>query len=493
MQFYPSCDGIEIERKGGLKKVNSLNPNIRLILMCLFLIYSSNGYAIFVQGLHYKGVLIGDRSVGMGGAFTAIADDPSGSYYNPAGLAFSQSSDIQASVTAYKRSVITYKDILKGFPQSDLGKDYRENPADFTEYTTLHAPPYVGGIQTLGNLKIGFSIINDINSSIDQNDVFKEVQISPGTVHTLYRTYQLKETRTLIGPSFAYRIRDAFSIGLTLYYYNYSLIFSGFDFAIRNYDATYNQSGMISKNIYLNMNNQGLIPVLGFQAMLGKLSLGLSIRKGINYKDQNDYVGSMHRTYDGKDYKDKQDEVDEANAKIEDESKKITAQLGEGSNSEVEDLDGWEEDNPLQINAGAALYATSSILVSAEYNYHAAVKPGSDFDNDRKAVHNWAVGMEYYISPHWPLRFGVFSDYSFAPPIDHDQFNQLEHIDYYGGSLSISWAQKNSSITVGSVYQLGTGEAQKISPRTENGKTIQDVQDVEARGWTIFYAGTYSF
>ena len=463
------------------------------MLVCLFITYSSSGYAIFVQGLHYKGVLIGDRAVGLGGAFTAIADDPSGSYYNPAGLAFSQSSDVQASVTAYKSSVITYKDILKGFPQSDLGKNYRENPADFTEYATLHAPPYVGGIQTIGSLKIGFSIINDINSSIDQNDVFKGVQISPRTVNTLYRTYQLKETRTLIGPSFAYRIRDSFSVGLSLYYYSYSLIFSGFDFAIKNYDSTYKQSGMISKNIYLNMANQGLIPVLGFQAMLGKLSLGLSVRKGINYRDQNDYVGSMHRTFDGSDYEDKQKEVDEDNAKIEDESKKKTAQLGEGSNSEVADYDGWEEDNPLQINAGAALYATSSMLLSVEYNYHEAVKPGSEADNDRNAVHNWAVGMEYYISPHWPVRCGVFSDYSFAPPIDPDKFNQLEHIDYYGGSLSLSWAQKNSSVTIGAVYQLGSGEAQKISPRTEDGKTIQDVQDVEARGLTVFYAGTYSF
>ena len=91
------------------------------------------------------------------------------------------------------------------------------------------------------------------------------------------------------------------------------------------------------------------------------------------------------------------------------------------------------------------------------------------------------------------MRCGVFSDYSFAPPIDPDKFNQLEHIDYYGGSLSLSWAQKNSSVTIGAVYQLGSGEAQKISPRTEDGKTIQDVQDVEARGLTVFYAGTYSF
>ena len=35
---------------------------------------------------HYQNFLVGERAAGMGGAFTAIANDPSGTYYNPAGL-----------------------------------------------------------------------------------------------------------------------------------------------------------------------------------------------------------------------------------------------------------------------------------------------------------------------------------------------------------------------------------------------------------------------
>ena len=29
---------------------------------------------------------LGDRAIGLAGAFTAVADDPSATYYNPAGL-----------------------------------------------------------------------------------------------------------------------------------------------------------------------------------------------------------------------------------------------------------------------------------------------------------------------------------------------------------------------------------------------------------------------
>ena len=43
---------------------------------------------------HYHNLLIGPRAMGLGGAFGAVADDASGIYYNPAGLAFALSNDI---------------------------------------------------------------------------------------------------------------------------------------------------------------------------------------------------------------------------------------------------------------------------------------------------------------------------------------------------------------------------------------------------------------
>ncbi|MEO1175145.1 MAG: UPF0164 family protein, partial [Myxococcota bacterium] len=36
---------------------------------------------------HYQDFIVGGRAVGLGGAFTALADDPSGLFYNPAGIA----------------------------------------------------------------------------------------------------------------------------------------------------------------------------------------------------------------------------------------------------------------------------------------------------------------------------------------------------------------------------------------------------------------------
>ncbi len=40
---------------------------------------------------------LGARALGMGGAFTAVADDPEGLYYNPAGISLLQSQEVQGS------------------------------------------------------------------------------------------------------------------------------------------------------------------------------------------------------------------------------------------------------------------------------------------------------------------------------------------------------------------------------------------------------------
>ena len=44
----------------------------------------------------------GDRATGLGGAYTAISDDPSGAYYNPAGIVFAFDNQISLSVNSYK-------------------------------------------------------------------------------------------------------------------------------------------------------------------------------------------------------------------------------------------------------------------------------------------------------------------------------------------------------------------------------------------------------
>jgi long-chain fatty acid transport protein len=51
---------------------------------------------------HYADHVVGERAAGMGGAFTALADEAAGAYYNPAGIIAARSVLTQLSMSAYK-------------------------------------------------------------------------------------------------------------------------------------------------------------------------------------------------------------------------------------------------------------------------------------------------------------------------------------------------------------------------------------------------------
>lgn len=72
-------------KKGGKKEMKKIFLNI-----LIFLIFLSTKTYAFLEGAEQIGFLpleVGARALGMGGAYCAIAEDASASYWNPAGLA----------------------------------------------------------------------------------------------------------------------------------------------------------------------------------------------------------------------------------------------------------------------------------------------------------------------------------------------------------------------------------------------------------------------
>ena len=49
----------------------------------------------FADDYHYVNLLVGNRASGLGGAYTALSDDPAGCFYNPAGISFAASNNYQ--------------------------------------------------------------------------------------------------------------------------------------------------------------------------------------------------------------------------------------------------------------------------------------------------------------------------------------------------------------------------------------------------------------
>lgn len=84
------------------------------------------------------------------------------------------------------------------------------------------------------------------------------------------------------------------------------------------------------------------------------------------------------------------------------------------------------------------------------------------------------------------MRAGLYTDYANTPKIQPGDINQAEHIDLYGGTLSISHFTRNTSVTLGGGLTYGSGKAQIISNRT-------DIQTADSQGWMLFLSSSYSY
>ena len=408
-----------------------IKRNLQVALLLSLLSFAATSGA---DDLHYNNILIGDRASGMGGAYTAVSDDPGGMYYNPAGLAYSTGKNLSASVNAYSVTNRTYKGVIGG-------QDYNR-----TSSTLL--PNFFGIIQPIGKLKVGFSYVVPDSNQEDQDQQFARPDYNANEVIN----FNNKNNTNLFGPSAAVKVNDAVSVGATLYVHK------------RDTEAIFNDSILsvngtdyVWENAYTESDEWGIKPIVGVMwAPMDKLSLGLTVSKTVVLTSE------------------------------------ITKQTTKSVNAtafpaKTYDTYSDKRSYPYQVTVGAAFFPNSSLLLSADVSYYSA------FDytlagqfNKRDAVINGALGAEYFVNKSWAVRGGLFTDFTNTPKIVNDTSDQLEHINLFGGSMTVSHFTKNTSITLGGSYKYGNGEAKVAGG-------INGVQDVTANNWTMFVSSSYSY
>ncbi len=122
----------------------------------LILIYCSNASATEYFRL-YRGV----RPMGMGGAFTAVADDENALYYNPAGLAQNESFHMGIVNPIAGLSKNTYDMMNSDFDSFDDAAKLKEFMTDFVgkyQHAQVGLFPYIGfTTDTVGIMMSGFA------------------------------------------------------------------------------------------------------------------------------------------------------------------------------------------------------------------------------------------------------------------------------------------------------------------------------------------------
>lgn len=185
-----------------------------LLLPLLLLVLSPR--PVHAQANNYQDFIIGPQAVGLGGAFTAIADDPTASYYNPAGLTQLKGTRLGLSLTAYG---LEYRYTRSGLSRGD-------QQADLDRLGFVSLPTQLGFARPFGKKdKYGrrvWSIAFTILSPWRSNFRFRQgIRDARSSFNALYAVNQSRQT-FMAGPSLARRF-GRFSVGASLFYAHHSM------------------------------------------------------------------------------------------------------------------------------------------------------------------------------------------------------------------------------------------------------------------------------
>ena len=388
---------------------------------------------------HYNNLLIGDRASGMGGAYTAVSDDATGMYYNPAGIAYVGDKNFSASVNAYYSQYKKYDNVIGN-------KAFERN-------SSALLANYFGIVKAVGNYKIGFSYAVPDAVSENQNQNFDNVSAS---VSRFTINLNNKDSTYNFGPSIATEIRDDLSAGLTLYVHQRDA-----QLIVNQYSERVDTSTQWTSH-YFHISELGLRPILGVAwSPAEKLSLGLSLSKTL----------VMH-----------------SNAESQDTCWDSSAGGCAGAPAAPSVLRPTittydiKRQYPTKIALGAAYFADKDLLFSGDLTYYTAVKEDPLF-GEKVATYNVAVGTEYYLSKKWAVRAGLFTNNANTPNIQAGVTRIEEQINLYGMSMSLTNFTGNSSVTFGGNVNYGKGKSQISSDGS--------VQNASTFGWLFFLSSSY--
>lgn len=113
-----------------------------------------------VRAAEFLTIPVGARAIGMGGAYSAVADDISAMWWNPAGLGFLESTELMVTVVDYTLD-LTYSYLAGAVPIADgvitVGgfMGYLDIPDE--EITTITAPEGTGNYYNAFDVQVGGS------------------------------------------------------------------------------------------------------------------------------------------------------------------------------------------------------------------------------------------------------------------------------------------------------------------------------------------------
>ncbi|MBK7972133.1 MAG: hypothetical protein IPK07_02140 [Deltaproteobacteria bacterium] len=401
---------------------------------------------------NYADVFPGDRAAGMGGAYTAIANDATGTYYNPAGLVYAPYASVSVSANAFAWRNQTLRD-------SFFGEDVEFESSAFYPSAVASAIK----LQDHPEVAFGFSVVvpHAISASSKQlyrPDLYEGIDTQIGSdFETTLTTYQL-------GPSAALSLGPSLSVGITLYGI-YGSSSSRIGFTTQQTLEGPDGVPLVTDFRFQSTEDQSL----GFASILGVLwspadgvELGLALRPpGYQHHEATVRTTVLALSDDG-------------------------VLVPNPDFGEAQDIE-FDEGAPVSLTPGVAWQALDRLLVSVEMSwfagrsFHVAGTPVS-----RESTWNLNAGAEYRVLDEVPVRIGFFTNRTSSPAPKPGDTRFLDHVSDYGFTFGAAYVVSYAEVSAGLRMSWGDGASGSLTDASQ-------VVDVDADAPVVFIGSGYKF
>jgi len=371
-------------------------------------------------------IIPGARAQALAGAFTAVADDASAGWHNPAGLGYLKGPGVSVSVNNYTRS---HKETSGVAANMDLA----ENSASIY-------PGFAGTHTNLGPLAIGWSYFTLEQQNTDEsqtlnisNSGYLRGNGYPMTAESSFQ-YDRAELTTgnLIhaGASLSLALSRNISIGLSEFYY------------LRQKQTNLKERSTFDTGVFydsfsrMSTRNEGTISVAGMLIRGGNLSLGLSVRIPRALSDNTNYETSTI-IYTGS-------------------SPELSSDTVLTHREDELTMRTWD--------LGVAWAPIDGTLISADLTHYPATKTlwANSGGFDTRDVTDWSLGLEVRSST-LVLAGGAFTNSSLAQaPIPSLTIAPPGQINFVGFTTALGVRTRQSENLFIMVRQKGRGKTQMV-------------------------------
>ncbi len=423
---------------------------------------------------HYQDTLIGERAAGMGGAFTAISDEGTGAFYNPAGIARARADLIQVSMSAFR---LRQKEILV----ADIcGRQVNNDHGSFLSF-----PAALGFVKLVesGAVKHAIGLTLAVPASDKIAFASSESAIECRFVNLDFGQSEFRVERIIEGGmTYALALSPRLSLGLGLAFQVRSLSSTQLSIAVGTSPdgdrAQISATGsVLESNVWSSFLRLGALYEPADGLAIGVAVVTPTVRLYSHGRLDLLAGGSLFETNE-------------------------PLPSGNASALLLDDADFYFA-TPWSIALGAVIRPTERLTLAHDVRIHLPIagyrmvaspelSPEESPLAMRSLVVNVNLGASYVLNAAWELRAGFFTNLSAVPPDQLESVWIAEHLDLFGVTLGASLiADERSSLGAALQMQMGRGEALSAVLDTEGGAAELVRSPVEEVSLILYVGGRY--